>query len=251
MAFLDGFSVLCISNSHFFKHVDQGIYPLAIFISCADLDYCGVEWFALKSNRDHSVVLEIAPKYYILNSSIDCEGYSISSTGFLPTIVEKMVIWIKFIHSSLIPKMSVYSCHLLYDHVQFTLIHGPDIPGSCAVLFFTASDFVFITRHIHHRLLFLLLPSPFILSGTISLFFLSSVLDTWGAHLPVSYLFVFSYCSWGSQGKDAEVIFQDKPFNITVIQAYVSTTNVEEVEQCYEDHQDLLELIPKKMSFSS
>ena len=41
MAFRDGFSVLCISNSHFLKHVDQGIYPLAIFISCADLDYCG------------------------------------------------------------------------------------------------------------------------------------------------------------------------------------------------------------------
>ena len=92
MAFLDGFSVLCISNSHFFKHIDQGIYPLAIFISCADLDYCGVEWFALKSNRDHSVVLEIAPKYYILNSSIDCEGYSISSTGFLPTIIDIMAI---------------------------------------------------------------------------------------------------------------------------------------------------------------
>ena len=66
-------------------------YPLAIFISCADLDYCG-EWFALKSNRDHSVILEIAPKYYILNSSIDCEGYSISSTGFLLTVVEIMVI---------------------------------------------------------------------------------------------------------------------------------------------------------------
>ena len=27
----------------------------------------------------------------------------------------------------------------------------------------------------------------------------------WGVHLLVSYLFVFSYCSWGSQGKNAEV----------------------------------------------
>ena len=43
LAFLDGFSVLCISNSHFFKHVDQGIYPLAIFLSGADLDYCDDE----------------------------------------------------------------------------------------------------------------------------------------------------------------------------------------------------------------
>ena len=48
------------------------------------------------------------------------------------------------------------------------------------------------------------------------------------------------------------VRFQGKPFNITVIQAYVPTSNTEEaeVEQFYEDLQDLLELTPKKMSFS-
>ena len=42
--------------------------------------------------------------------------------------------------------------------------------------------------------------------------------------------------------------FQDKPFNITVIQAYASTSNAEEaeVEWFYEDLQDLLELTPKK-----
>ena len=28
-----------------------------------DLDYCDIEWFALKTNRDHSVVFEIASKY--------------------------------------------------------------------------------------------------------------------------------------------------------------------------------------------
>ena len=49
------------------------------------------------------------------------------------------------------------------------------------------------------------------------------------------------------------VCFQGKPFNITVIQVYVPTINAEEaeVEQLYEDLQDLLELTPKKMSFSS
>ena len=43
-----------------------------------------------------------------------------------------------------------------------------------------------------------------------------------------------------------------KPFNITVIQAYVPTSNAEEaeVERFFEDLQDLLELTPKKMSFS-
>ena len=41
---------------------------------------------------------------------------------------------------------------------------------------------------------------------------------------------------------------QGKPFNITVIQVYAPTSNAEEaeVEQFYEDLQDLLELIPKK-----
>ena len=42
--------------------------------------------------------------------------------------------------------------------------------------------------------------------------------------------------------------FQGKPFNITVIQVYASTSNAEEaeVEWFYEDLQDLLELMPKK-----
>ena len=44
------------------------------------------------------------------------------------------------------------------------------------------------------------------------------------------------------------VHFQGKPFNITVIQVYALTSNAEEaeVEQLYEDLQDLLELTPKK-----
>ena len=46
--------------------------------------------------------------------------------------------------------------------------------------------------------------------------------------------------------------FQGKPFNITVIQIYAPTSNVEEadVEWFYEDLQELLELTPQKMSFS-
>ena len=44
------------------------------------------------------------------------------------------------------------------------------------------------------------------------------------------------------------VRFQGKAFNITVIQVYAPTSNVEEaeVERFYEDLQDLLELTPKK-----
>ena len=49
------------------------------------------------------------------------------------------------------------------------------------------------------------------------------------------------------------VRYQGKPFNITVIQTYAPTTNAKEaeVERLCEDLQDLLELTPKKMSFSS
>ena len=55
-----------------------------------------------------------------------------------------------------------------------------------------------------------------------------------------------------SQDRMISVHFQGKPFNITVIQVYVPTSNAEEVEfeQFYEDLQDLIELTPPKMSFS-
>ena len=56
------------------------------------LDYCDIEWFALETNRDHSVVFEIASKYCILDSFVDHDGYSISSEGFLPAVVDIMVI---------------------------------------------------------------------------------------------------------------------------------------------------------------
>ena len=57
-----------------------------------DLDYCDTEWFALETNRDHSVVFEIASKYCISDSFVDYDGYSISSKGFLPMVVYIMVI---------------------------------------------------------------------------------------------------------------------------------------------------------------
>ena len=62
----------------FFSVTGQGI----------DLDYCDIEWFALDINRDHSVIFEIASKYCILDSFVDYDGCSISSKGFLPTLVD-------------------------------------------------------------------------------------------------------------------------------------------------------------------
>ena len=51
----------------------------------------------------------------------------------------------------------------------------------------------------------------------------------------------------------SSVNFQGKTFNFTVMQVYAPTTNAKEddIEWLYEDLQDLLELTPKPMSFSS
>ena len=57
-----------------------------------DLGYCDIEWLALETNRNYSVVFEIIPKYCILDSFVDYEDYSISSKGFLPTVLDIMVI---------------------------------------------------------------------------------------------------------------------------------------------------------------
>ena len=66
----------------FFSIADQG----------TDLDYCDVERFALETNRDHSVVFEIASKYCISDSFVDHDGHLFSSEGFLPAVVDIMVI---------------------------------------------------------------------------------------------------------------------------------------------------------------
>ena len=56
------------------------------------MDHCDIEWFASEVNRGHSVVFEIVPKYGILESFLDYEGYSMSSKRFLPIVVDIMVI---------------------------------------------------------------------------------------------------------------------------------------------------------------
>ena len=63
----------------FFSITGQGI----------DLDYCDVE---VEVNRDHSIIFEIVPRYCISDSFVDYDGHSISSKGFLPTVVNIMAI---------------------------------------------------------------------------------------------------------------------------------------------------------------
>ena len=57
------------------------------------VDVCSAGFFfALEMNRDHSGVFDFAYKYCILDSFVDYDGYSIFSKGFLPTVVDIMVI---------------------------------------------------------------------------------------------------------------------------------------------------------------
>ena len=56
-----------------------------------DLDYCDIEWLALETNRDNLSFLRLHPStaFWTL---VDHDGYSISSEGFLPAVVDIMVI---------------------------------------------------------------------------------------------------------------------------------------------------------------
>ena len=67
----------------------------------------------------------------------------------------------------------------LFDHFQFALIHGPNIPGSYAILLFTASDLASITSHIHSWVLFLRWLHLFILSVGSSPLISNSILGTY------------------------------------------------------------------------
>ena len=94
--------------------------------------------------------------------------------------------WRSFLYNS-----SVYSCHLfliyvgvhsfrlLFDHFQFVLFHGHNIPDSYAILLFTPLDFTSITSHIHNWVLFVLWFRLFILPGVNSPLISSSMLGTY------------------------------------------------------------------------
>ena len=64
------------------------------------MDYCDTEWFALEKDEDKSAIFETVSKYCISDSFVDYDGYSISSKGFLPAVVDIIVISVKFTHSS-------------------------------------------------------------------------------------------------------------------------------------------------------
>jgi len=114
---------------------------------------------------------------------VDYEGYSVSSKGFLPTVVGIMFIWIKFARccpfSSLIPKMSMFtlaiSC-LSTSNFPWFMDLTFQVPRQCCSLqhwaLLAPPDTSTAERRFHFW------PSLFILSGAISLLFPSNILDT-------------------------------------------------------------------------
>ena len=133
-----------------------------------------------------------------------------SYKGFLPTVIDIMVIWVKFAQSSPFSftdasNVDIHRYLLLFEHFQFALIHGPNIPGS------------FQYCYLQHWILF---PSPVTSTtgccfcfGSITSFFLELFLHGspvvyWApadveSSSSVSYLFAFSYCS---EGKNIEAV---------------------------------------------
>ena len=56
------------------------------------LNYCDDEWFALETNRDYSVVFDVALKYYISDSFLTVRATAFLLREFWPTLVNIMVI---------------------------------------------------------------------------------------------------------------------------------------------------------------
>ena len=173
--------------------------------------YCDSELFPLEMNKDHSVIFETAFKYCISDSYVEYYGYSISSKGFLPTVVDIMVIWVKFIHSSpfnsLIAKMSTFT-------LAITSLITSNLPWFLDQTFQVPMQYC----SLQHRTL---LPSPVkstteccFCFGSVSSFFLELFLHwspvaywavtTRAVPLSVSYLLAFSYSSRGSEGRNTD-----------------------------------------------
>ena len=80
----------------------------------------------------------------------------------------------------------------MFDHFQCNLLHRPNIPGSYAILFFTASDCIPITSHIHNWCCFHFGSIP---SFFLELFLHSSPVAYWApTDLGSSSFSVISFC---------------------------------------------------------
>ena len=141
------------------------------------------------------------------------DGYSISSEGFLPAVVDIMVIWynssIPVHFSSLIPRMSTFTL-AISCLTTFNLPWFMDLAFQVPMQYCSLQHWILllspVTSTTRYCFCFGSIPSFFV-----ELFLHWSPVDighlmTWGVPLSVSYHFAFSYCSWGSQGKNTEVV---------------------------------------------
>ena len=133
------------------------------------------------------------------DSFVDHDGYCISSKGFLPAVVDILVIWVKFTHSN-----SILVCCFLER--QRSLLPSPVWPLPICLdswtwhsrflynIALTASDLASITSHTHSWVFFLLWLHPFILYGVISPPISSSIFDTyWPGEFPFQYPIVLPF----------------------------------------------------------
>ena len=163
-------------------------------------------------NRDHSVVFETASKYCSSDSFVDYEGYSISSKGFLPTEVDIMVIWVKL-------PISVHFSSLITNKSMFTLaiscLTTSNLPRIMDLTFLVPKQYCSYSfrLYFHHQShpqlgIVLLWLRLFILSGVLSPLISSSILGTYrpGQFIFQCPIFLPFHTSWGSEGKNTEVV---------------------------------------------
>ena len=157
---------------------------------------------------------EIASKYCILDSFVDRDDYPISSKGFLPAVVDIMVIWVKFTHSihfsSLIPKMSMFtfaiSC-LTTSNLPWFMDLTFQVPMQYCSLQHQTLLLSPVTSRTGYCFFFGSIPS-----FSLELFLHWSPVAYWApTNLGSSSFSALSFClfilSWGSQGKNTEVVF--------------------------------------------
>ena len=100
-------------------------------------------------------------------------------TVFISCLTTSNLPWFMDLHSRFLCNVVLYSIRLYFHHQTHPylgIVSTSAEPLHSFWSFFSA----LLQRHIGHLL-------------------------TWGVHLSVSYLFVFSYFSWGSKGKNAKV----------------------------------------------
>ena len=190
----------------------------------------GLPWYWMVGNQQIILSFSRLHPSTAFQTLVDCDGYSISSKGFLPIVVDITVIWVKCtipVHfSSLIPKMSTFTLAISYL-ITFNLPWFMDLTFQVPMQYCS----------LQHRTL---LPSP-VTSTTGGVFALAPSLHsfwsyfstdlqqhighllTWGVHLLVFYLFAFSYCSWGSQGRNTAMDCHSFPSPVDHVLSEIST----------------------------